>query len=78
MQLNLEINGQSLATLPVDPKRWKDPQYLQALCRLLAIRNQTVIRALQEKPVYYIEVPSRMKRSGRIPELTFPLAGQLN
>ena len=78
MQLNLEINGQSLATLPVDPKRWKDPQYLQALCRLLAIKNRLVIRALQKAPNYYIEVPSRMKKTRKLPELTFPLAGQLN
>lgn len=78
MQLNLSINGQSLATLPVDPKRWKDPQYLQALCRLLAIKNRTVIHALQKTPTYFIEVPSRMKKSRRFPELAFPLAGQLN
>ena len=78
MQLNLSINGQSLATLPVDPKRWKDPQYLQALCRLLAIKNRTVISAMRKKPSYYIEVPSRMKKTRSLPELGFPLAGQLN
>lgn len=78
MQLNLAINGQPLATLPVDPKRWKDPQYLQALCRLLAIKNRTMLNALKNKPTYYIEVPSRMKKSRRFPELAFPLAGQLN
>ncbi|HUC81405.1 MAG TPA: hypothetical protein VMR70_10840 [Flavisolibacter sp.] len=78
MQLNLAINGQSLATLPVDPKRWKDPQYLQALCRLLAIKNRALISSLKKKPTYFIEVPSRMKRSRQFPELAFPLAGQLN
>lgn len=78
MQLNLAVNGQPVATLPVDPKRWKDPQYLQALCRLLAMKNHAVLRALQKKPTYYIEVASRMKKSRRFPELAFPLAGQLN
>ena len=62
MHLNLTVNGQLLAKVPVDPKKCKDDQYLETMCGILAIRFRTAIDALHDQPTYYIEVPSRMTR----------------
>jgi hypothetical protein len=78
MQLNLAVNGQPLASLPLDPTRWKDPLYIRAACRLMAMKHRTVIEALQKKPTYYIEVASKMKKARRLSALAFPQQGQLN
>jgi hypothetical protein len=63
MLLNLSVGGNILAAVPLDPKRWKDQQYVHRLCQMLAKKNRTAIEALQLKPTYYIEVPSRMKKA---------------
>ena len=63
MRLNLSVDGKLLATIPVDPKRWKDDDYLHELTRLLAKKNKTAISALRKPPSYYIEVPSKINSS---------------
>jgi hypothetical protein len=62
MHLNLTVNGQLLAKVPVDPKKCKDSQYIETMCGILAIKYQSAIDALHDNPTYYIEVPSRMAR----------------
>ena len=62
MHLNLSVNGLLLAKVPVDPKKCKDDQYIEALCDFLSVKYHTAIEALHKTPVYYIEVPSRMVR----------------
>ena len=34
MQLNLCVDGQLLATVPVDPENWKDQKYLNVLAHI--------------------------------------------
>lgn len=63
MRLNLSVDGKLLATVPVDPKRWKDNDYLHGLTRQLAKKNKTAISALRKPPSYYIEVGSKINRA---------------
>jgi hypothetical protein len=63
MRLNLSVDGKLLATIPVDPKRWKDDDYLHDLTCHLAKTNETAISALRKPPSYYIEVSSKINRS---------------
>jgi hypothetical protein len=63
MRLNLTVDGKLLATVAVDPKRWKDDEYLHDLTCFLAQRNETAISALRMQPSYYLELPSKINRS---------------
>ena len=65
MLLNLSVGGEILAAVPLDPKRWKDQEYVHQLCQMLAKKNRTAIEALKLKPTYYIDVPSRMEKPDR-------------
>lgn len=65
MRLNLSVDGQILATVPVDPEKCKDKDYLDILTRLLASKNRTVISTLRKQPTFYIQVASKINQSLR-------------
>ncbi|RYF85139.1 MAG: hypothetical protein EON98_07390 [Chitinophagaceae bacterium] len=60
MRLNLTLNGEIIATAPIDPSEFHNEKYLKILCRILTLKNKRVIKALKKKPSFYIEVSSRM------------------
>jgi hypothetical protein len=62
MHMNLTVDGQLLASVPVDPKRWKDEAYLNAITHLLAIKYSHTISAVSNGPLYYLQVPSKINR----------------
>jgi hypothetical protein len=62
MQLNLSVDGQLLATVPVDPEKWKDKNYRNILTRLLTTKNQRVIRKLRKPPTFYLQVASKINQ----------------
>ena len=65
MHMNLTVDGQLLASVPVDPKRWKDEEYLNAITHLLSLKYRHTISAVSNGPLYYLQVPSRInKRNG--------------
>jgi len=60
MQLNLCVDGQLLATVPVDPENWKDQKYLNVLTKLLAKKNRKAITKLRKQPTFYLQVGSKI------------------
>ncbi|RYZ26764.1 MAG: hypothetical protein EOO10_14645 [Chitinophagaceae bacterium] len=60
MQLNLCIDDQLLATVPVDPENWKDQKYLNVLTKLLARKNRKAITKLKKQPTFYLQVGSKI------------------
>ena len=60
MQLNLCIDDQLLATVPVDPENWKDEKYLKVLTRILAKKNRKAISKLRKSPTFYLQVGSKL------------------
>ena len=60
MRLNMALNGILVGSATLDPSRCKDEFYLQAMRRLLKVRNNEIMEMIPAKPVYYIEVASSM------------------
>lgn len=65
MQLVLSVGSKVLDRVAIKPELSKDEEYLQSVRRLLTIKNELSIIALQEDPTFYIEAESQInKRKG--------------
>ncbi|HET7897280.1 MAG TPA: hypothetical protein VFL47_06415 [Flavisolibacter sp.] len=60
MRLKLTVAGKEIASVPLDASRINSHVYLQSKQRLLAMANLHWFHQLEEPPVYYIEVASKM------------------
>jgi ABC-type transporter MlaC component len=55
MKLKLTVEGKVLASVPLDATRASNEYYLKAFRRLLIIRYQNVLTAMQKEPVFCVE-----------------------
>ena len=52
MKLTLAIEGKILASIPIEPCKEQNDDYLKALRRLLLLRHQQKIKALKKEPIF--------------------------
>lgn len=62
MYLKLAIAGKVIASVPLNSKEATNLEYIYTKRCLLTEACGSFIQAQEDKPVYYIEVPSRMNK----------------
>lgn len=55
MKLNLSVEGQILASVPVEAANAQNEYYLKAFRRLLTIRHRKKLAILAKEPFFFLE-----------------------
>ena len=62
MNLVLAVGEKILAVSPIEDDRIYDMEYIHARKRLLKIIHRFNIKALKEKPIFYLSASSKMNK----------------